>query len=107
MTTTTTPSTVLVTVLSRGLGKSNALHLAQQGLDVVLTYKSQHTEAVAVVAQVEAVQAQWGRKNFHVLVNNAGAGAHRSLMQTMTEQFDTLVNAHFMACFSRPRRCCR
>jgi NAD(P)-dependent dehydrogenase (short-subunit alcohol dehydrogenase family) len=128
MTTTTfTPSIALVTGGSRGLGKSTALHLAQQGHDVVLTYKSQKAEADAVVAQIEALgrkamalpldvadsasfaafatqlrqslQAQWGRETFNILVNNAGAGVHASLMETTVEQFDMLVNLHFKGVF--------
>jgi len=127
MTTTTTPSIALVTGGSRGLGKSTALHLAQLGHDVVLTYKSQKVEADAVVAQIHALgrkalalsldvsdsasfaafttqlrkglQSQWDRETFHILVNNAGAGAHASLMETTTEQFDMLVNLHFKGVF--------
>ena len=64
MTTTTTLSIVLVTGLSRGLGKSNALHLAQQGLDLVLTYKSQHTEAVAVVARSKRCKHSGAARTF-------------------------------------------
>ena len=127
MTTTTTPSIALLTGGSRGLGKSTALHLAQLGHDVVLTYKSQKVEADAVVAQIHALgrkalalsldvsdsasfaafatqlrqglQSQWDRETFHILVNNAGAGAHASLMETTTEQFDMLVNLHFKGVF--------
>nr|WP_295773262.1 SDR family oxidoreductase [Rhodoferax sp.] len=126
-TTTTTPSIALVTGGSRGLGKSTALHLAQQGHEVVLTYKSQKAEADAVVAQIQALgrkalalqldvadsasfaafatqlrhslQAQWDRETFNILVNNAGAGAHASLMETTTDQFDRLVNMHFKGVF--------
>ncbi|MEO7105417.1 MAG: SDR family oxidoreductase [Rhodoferax sp.] len=117
----------LVTGGSRGLGKSTALHLARQGHDVVLTYKSQHTEAAAVVAQIQALgrkalalpldvadsasfaafatqlgqglHAQWDRDTFDILVNNAGAGHHASLMETTVEQFDSLVNMHFKGVF--------
>jgi NAD(P)-dependent dehydrogenase (short-subunit alcohol dehydrogenase family) len=117
----------LVTGGSRGLGKSTAQHLARQGHDVVLTYKSQHTEAAAVVAQIQALdrralalqldvadsasfatlatqlrqglQAQWGRVTFDILINNAGAGHHSLLMETTAEQFDALVNMHFKGVF--------
>ena len=45
----------IVTGGSRGLGKNTALHLARRGTDVILTYRSQRDEALAVVAQIEAL----------------------------------------------------
>ena len=51
MTTTLTPI-ALVTGGSRGLGRSAVLKLAERGVDVILTYKSNEAEAHAVVAQV-------------------------------------------------------
>jgi NAD(P)-dependent dehydrogenase (short-subunit alcohol dehydrogenase family) len=123
----TSPSIALVTGGSRGLGKSTALHLARQGNDVILTYRSQRAEARDVVAQIEAMGrkavalalnvsdsssfasfaaqvrgvllAQWGRTTFNVLINNAGTGTHASLMDTTEAQFDELVNAHFKGVF--------
>ena len=123
----TTPSIALVTGGSRGLGKSIALHLARRGHGVILTYRSKHAEANAVVAQIEAMGskavalalnvsdaggfanfaaqvhaallATWGRKTFDVLVNNAGTGTHASLMDTTEAQFDELVNVHFKGVF--------
>ena len=123
----TFPSIALVTGSSRGLGKSTALHLAQQGHDVVITYKTQQDDAVAVVAQIQALgrkalalsldvadsasfaafgvqlrqslKAQWGRESFNILVNNAGAGHHAPMMETTAAQFDDLVNMHFKGVF--------
>jgi NAD(P)-dependent dehydrogenase (short-subunit alcohol dehydrogenase family) len=48
----------LITGGSRGLGKSTALAMAAQGVDVILTYHSKKAEAEAVVAEIAAM----GRK---------------------------------------------
>jgi len=42
----------LVTGGSRGLGKDMALQLANKGLDIILTYNSNKTEAEKVVAEI-------------------------------------------------------
>jgi len=110
----------LITGASRGLGKSMALHLAAQGVDVVVTYRSQQDEANDVVKQIEQTGAQaaalpldvsqassfthfrialeqvlgqkWGRKDFDFLVNNAGIGINAPFAETSEEQFDQLMN---------------
>ena len=110
----------LITGGSRGLGKSMALHLARQGRDVILTYKSSKDEADAVVRQIEAVSGKsvalkldvsdsstfdafanavkaelsqkWQRENFDFLVNNAGIGTRVPFTDTSEAQFDEMVN---------------
>ncbi len=127
MTTSTTTPIAIITGGSRGLGKSTALHLAAQGTDIILTYRSQAAEAQAVVAQIEALgrravalpldvavsasfadfaaqikaalSATWQQGSFNYLVNNAGVGVHASLMETTEAQFDDLVNMHFKGVF--------
>jgi NAD(P)-dependent dehydrogenase (short-subunit alcohol dehydrogenase family) len=117
----------LVTGASRGLGKSTALHLARQGVDVIVTYHAQAAQAAAVVTAIEALgrkavalqldvgvsasfpafaeqvraalQAHWDTERFDVLINNAGTGVHASLMETTEAQFDALVNIHFKGTF--------
>jgi NAD(P)-dependent dehydrogenase (short-subunit alcohol dehydrogenase family) len=117
----------LITGGSRGLGKSMALKLAEQGTDVVLTYRSNQAEAEAVVAAIEklgrhavalsldvgksatfkafaeqlraALQQHWQRDRLDYLVNNAGIGVHASFAETTEAQFDELVNVHLKGTF--------
>jgi NAD(P)-dependent dehydrogenase (short-subunit alcohol dehydrogenase family) len=125
----TTPTTriALITGASRGLGRSSALKLAEQGVDVILTYKSNEAEAQAVVRQIQvlgrrAVALQldvadsstfanfaeqvknalaniWQRQHFDFLVNNAGIGIYVSFAETTEEQFDLLANVHLKGTF--------
>ncbi|MBE1159838.1 SDR family NAD(P)-dependent oxidoreductase [Dyella acidiphila] len=126
MSSTQTPI-ALITGGSRGLGKSMALKLAEHGTDVVLTYRSNQSEAEAVVAAIaklgrRAVALQldvgksasfaafadqlravlkdhWQRSQFDFLVNNAGIGIHASFAETTEAQFDELVNVHLKGAF--------
>ncbi len=113
-------SIALITGASRGLGKSIALHLAAQGQDVIITYRSKQTEADEVVRQIAALgqkavalqldvadagsfaafadqikvelDQHWQRPDFDYLVNNAGIGIYASFMETTEAQFDQLMN---------------
>lgn len=117
----------LITGGSRGLGRNMALHLADRGVDVLLTYKSNEKEALEVVRQIrgkgrkavalpldvsksgtfaafaDAVTTELGRtfgkQRLDFLVNNAGTGLHVSFMETTEEQFDELMNVHLKATF--------
>ena len=117
----------IITGGSRGLGKSAALKLAQQGVDVILTYHSNEAAAHAVVAEIEAsgaraaalrldtgdvgsfaafahqleqlLAAKWQRNGFDFLVNNAGVGVHAAIADTTEAQFDMLFNIHFKGVF--------
>lgn len=113
----------LITGASRGLGKSIALHLAAQGVDIVGTYQSKQADAESVKAEIEALGAKAqmlqldvgdsqafagfaertgealialsGAARFDFLVNNAGIGLYGSVTETTEEQFDLLMNIHF------------
>ena len=117
----------LITGGSRGLGKNTALHLAADGVGIVLTYRSKEDEARAVVAEIEAaggkaatlqldtalagsfgaftenlrgvLQAGWGRDTFDFLVNNAGVGVHVPFAETTEEQLDQMYNVHLKGVF--------
>src|SRR5437868_5826407 len=93
----------LVTGGSRGLGKDMALALANKGIDVLLTYRTQKEEAEKVAEEIKskgrkasvlmldmanfksidsfleevtkALKAVWGVEKFDFLINNAGIGA--------------------------------
>ena len=121
----------IITGGSRGLGRSAALKLAQQGVDVILTYRSKEAEALAVVgeikvlgrraaalqldvgnvksfglfdAQVRKVLADWQRKDFDFLVNNAGSGVNAAFADTTEAQFDEMMNIHFKGVFFLTQR---
>lgn len=100
-----------------------ALRLAEKGLDVVLTYRSQAEDAAAVVAEIEsqgqkavalqldvaeqqtfpqfverlqlALQDRWSRSSIDFLINNAGIGGHGMVTDTPEQLFDDLFNVHF------------
>ena len=124
---TDTRKIALVTGGSRGLGRATAQSLAESGVDVVLTYRSNAAAAREVVASIEAlgrravalrldsgetstfaafaatlkdVLAQtWGTERFDYLVNNAGIGINAPFAQTTEAQFDELLNVHFKGVF--------
>ena len=102
-----------------------ALHLADRGVDVILTYKGAADAARAVVAVVaakgrKAVALQldvadsttfapfadvvkaalaktWQRDRFDFLVNNAGIGVHAAIPEVTETQFDELFRIHLKA----------
>ncbi|MCQ4312180.1 SDR family oxidoreductase [Pseudomonas stutzeri] len=117
----------LITGASRGLGRSSALHLAVEGVDIIGTYHSKAAEAQAVAEEIErlgaralmlqldvgdsvsfagfadrlraALPERFGRQDFDFLVNNAGIGQHASFAETSEAQFDLLMNLHLKGPF--------
>lgn len=117
----------LITGASRGLGKSTALAMAAQGIDVILTYHSQKAGADAVVAEITAMDRKanalqldvtdaahfasfaqevsqilsthWQCEHFDFLINNAGTGIHAPYMETTEAMFDQMVNIHLKSVF--------
>ncbi|MBO6506275.1 MAG: SDR family oxidoreductase [Kordiimonadaceae bacterium] len=117
-----TQKIALITGGSRGLGRSIAQHLAQQGVGVVLTYLNQSDAAHSVVADIQAtggqaialqldtsntsgfaefkqtlietIQAAFGRDRIDYLVNNAGFGVHASIADTSEADLYALFSVH-------------
>ena len=117
----------LITGASRGLGRNAAQHLARQGSDLILTYRSGAAEAHALVKEIEAMGRRavalpldvsqsatfpafaaevkaalarvWQRESFDHLVNNAGIGINAPIADTTEAQFDSLVDIHLKGPF--------
>ena len=123
----TTSRITLITGANRGLGRSGALKLAEQGSDLILTYRSHADEAAAVVKRAVALgrravalpldltattsfpafaaqvrtglREHWQREQFDALVNNAGSGGHATVADTTADDFDSLFAVHLKGPF--------
>lgn len=117
----------IVTGGSRGLGKEMALSLAENGIDVVLTYHSNEKSAAEVVSAIEAngrkaaalpfdasdtksldsfienlaglLRTHWNTDKFDFLINNAGIGATIPMAETTEEVFDNFTNIHYKSVY--------
>ncbi|WP_343748030.1 SDR family oxidoreductase [Fluviicola sp.] len=115
----------LITGGSRGLGRNMANKLADKGINVVITYHTNKTEADKVVAEVQAkgvealalqldvskadsfeafvaeltglLNSKFNTDKIDYLVNNAGVGLHTPLGATEMSVFDALTDIHFKA----------
>ncbi|MEI9945367.1 MAG: SDR family oxidoreductase [Chitinophagaceae bacterium] len=118
-----TTKIALITGGSRGLGKGMAINIAKKGIDVIVTYRSNETEARNVVKEIESMgqkaatlpldmsnfnsldafvaevkstlQSIWNADSFDFLVNNAGMGATVPFEQVTEELFTEFLNVHF------------
>ncbi|HYH14442.1 MAG TPA: SDR family oxidoreductase [Flavisolibacter sp.] len=117
----------LVTGGNRGLGKDMALSLAKKGIDVILTYRSNKSEAEEVVKQIEStgqkaatlaldlcqfhtldtfvselktvLQTNWNITQLDYLINNAGMGATVPFTEVTEAMFDDFLNVHFKSVY--------
>jgi NAD(P)-dependent dehydrogenase (short-subunit alcohol dehydrogenase family) len=119
---TTKKKIAIITGGSRGLGRNTVIHLARRGVDVILTYRSNHAEAESLIRDIEAMRQRaaairldtgdirsfdafvaevrkalrrWVQERFDYLVNNAGNSLHVDFGKTTEAQFDEIVNVHF------------
>ncbi|WP_160137402.1 SDR family NAD(P)-dependent oxidoreductase [Chryseobacterium sp. c4a] len=117
----------LVTGGNRGLGKNSALKIAQKGLDVIITYRSNQEEAEEVVKEIKALgrnavafqldtkdrktfdgfvknvtehlEKETGSSDIDYLVNNAGTALYSPITEVTEEQMDDMVDIHFKGVF--------
>ena len=118
----TTSKIALVTGGSRGIGKDIAVKLAQKGVDIVITYLSNQTEADKTVDVIRsigrkavavrlntaevgsfdvffeeiatALKNTFGSDHFDFLINNAGTSNTAPFTETTEAQFDEMMNVH-------------
>ncbi|MCL8538343.1 SDR family oxidoreductase [Chryseobacterium gallinarum] len=124
---TTKTNIALVTGGNRGLGKNSALKIAQKGLDVIITYRSNKDEAEAVVEEIrkmgrnavafqldtkniksfdafvkevtDYLQQNTGNSRIDYLINNAGTALYSPITEVTEEQLDDMVDIHFKGVF--------
>jgi NAD(P)-dependent dehydrogenase (short-subunit alcohol dehydrogenase family) len=120
-----TNKVALITGGSRGLGRDMAIQLARKGFDIIITYKSNVSEAGKVVDEIVAMgkkatalpldvadakgfdsfvnglkstlKDSFETEQLYALINNAGIGAYTSFADTTEEVFDAMVNIHLKA----------
>jgi NAD(P)-dependent dehydrogenase (short-subunit alcohol dehydrogenase family) len=122
-----TTKIALITGASRGLGRNTAISLARKGVDLIITYHSNRTEAASCVSEIQALgrkavalradtsdvasfeglvkeisaalRANWGRDKLDFLVNNAGTAVYAPFADTKEADFDQMVNVHLKGVF--------
>lgn len=117
----------LITGGSRGLGRNSAIKIAQKGLDVILTYRTNKEEADRVVEEIQSLgqkaiayqldtkevksfdafvkmvgdhlEENTGSRNIDYLINNAGTALYCPIPEVSEEQLDDMVDIHFKGVF--------
>ncbi|MBI3346251.1 MAG: SDR family oxidoreductase [Burkholderiales bacterium] len=123
----TSPSIIVITGGSRGIGAATALEAARRGLGVILTYHRHPDAARAVIRQIEGrggraaalsldvgdsasfptfraavdevLASRWQATQLAGLVNNAGHGLFNPIATVTEAQFDGLMNVHLKGPF--------
>jgi NAD(P)-dependent dehydrogenase (short-subunit alcohol dehydrogenase family) len=116
-------SIALITGAGRGIGRSTALQLARDGVDIILTYRADAEAADRTVAEIaalgrtavalpldvsaigtldafaatvaETLRATWDRDTLDFLINNGGAQIAGPFAEVTEADFDRLVDVHF------------
>lgn len=119
----------LVTGGSRGIGRSIALKLAEEGAHIALTYKSATAAAESVVQEIEskgrkAKAVRSDAKSFadaakvveevtkefqriDILVNNAGITKDNLLMRMSEQDWDEVIDTNLKSTFNFSKAVCR
>jgi NADP-dependent 3-hydroxy acid dehydrogenase YdfG len=113
-------SVCLITGASAGIGKACALALAQEGASLVVTARrkprldelvemiqSAGGRAVAVVGDVREEETARrtilaAKEHFgavHILINNAGVGNYKPLIETSAEEYDEMIDTNVRSTF--------
>lgn len=120
-------SVIVITGGSRGIGASAAMHCAQRGLGVILTYNHNPAAAESVIGEISAaggkavaleldvsdiggfagfresvlraLDSTWKQQTLQGLVNNAGYGLFAPIDAVTEAQFDGLFNVHLKGPF--------
>jgi 3-oxoacyl-[acyl-carrier protein] reductase len=122
MSKTLTDFVCIVTGGSRGIGKAIALHLANQGAHVAITYASSKGPAQEVVAEIESMGSKamalqsdasnlgeaeamvasvveaWGKVD--VLVNNAGITRDQLILRMNEDDWDQVLTTNLKSVFN-------
>jgi enoyl-[acyl-carrier protein] reductase III len=116
----------LVTGATRGFGRAIALHLAGEGVQVIINYRRSKPEALAVVEEIEqmggsavALRADVGKEEkldimfkqireifgrLDILVANAAFGAPGKLLEATRRHWDITMNASAYSLLSLAQR---
>jgi NAD(P)-dependent dehydrogenase (short-subunit alcohol dehydrogenase family) len=116
----------LVTGGNRNIGRETALRLAAQGADIVITYREQKDSAAQTVKDLQALGvraaalqvnltgtaqlptfvaqftqqlADWGRKDFDILINNAGTLRIATFDRVTEDDLDTVFSTNYKSVF--------
>ena len=117
----------LVTGASRGIGREIALRLAENKINLILTFRDQEEKANAVAKEAESygikatviqldmenfksigpfidslkivIKDKFGTDHIDYLINNAGMGATVPMDKVTEEIFDQFMNVHFKSVY--------